>query len=131
MGVIEKVNEDCDNLSPDTIHYIPHSAVCDEKRQTTKLRIVYDASSKSPGEVSLNECLEQGPNLLPLLFEVLLRFRMKKVALIGDLEKAFLQVEIELSQRDLLRFLWIDKSDSLDPKIVKLRFARLPFGLNC
>ena len=51
-GVIEKVNDNCDNLSPGSSHYIPHSAVCDEKHQTTKLRIVYNASSKSPGEIS-------------------------------------------------------------------------------
>ena len=130
-GIIEKVNESVDNKSPGSIHYIPHTAVLNEGRQTTKLRIVYDASSKAQGEVSLNECLEQGPNLLPLLFDVLLRFRMEKVALIGDLEKAFLQVEIEPRQRDLLRFLWIDRSEPLNPKIVKLRFARLPFGLTC
>ena len=104
MGVIEKVNDICNNLPPGSIHYIPHSAVCDEKRQVIKLRIVNDACTKSLGEVSLNQCLGQGPNLLPLLFEVLLRFRMKKLALIGNLEKAFLQVEIDPSQRDLLRF---------------------------
>ena len=56
---------------------------------------------------------------------------MEKVALLGDLEKAFLQVEIEPRQRDVLRFLWIDRSEPLNPKIVKLRFARLPFGLTC
>ena len=72
--------------------------------QVTKLRIVYDASSKTQGEISLNKCLEQGPNSLPLLFDVLIRFHMEKVALIGDLEKAFLQVEIEPCQHDLLRF---------------------------
>ena len=65
-GIIEKVNESVDNKSPGSIHYIPHTAVLNEGRQMTKLRIVYDASSKTQ-EVSLNKCLEQGPSLLPLL----------------------------------------------------------------
>ena len=69
------------------------------------------------------------PQLTAFAFDMLLGFGIGKVALIGDSEKAFLQVEIEPRQHDLLRFLWIDRSEPLNPKIVKLRFARLPFGL--
>ena len=87
-GVVEYANDS--QKSTGTTHYIPHSGVFKEDRQTTKLRVVYDASSKVAGEISLNECLHPGPNLLPLIFDVLLRFRMNKIALIGDLEKAFL-----------------------------------------
>lgn len=60
-------------------------------RETTKLRIVHDASAKSEGRLSLNNALEKGPNLPPLLWGVLLRFRVNKVGVVGDLEKAFLQ----------------------------------------
>ena len=128
-GVVEYANDD--EISAGTTHYIPHSSVIKEDRQTTKLRVVYDASSKVAGEISLNECLHPGPNLLPLIFNVLLRFRMNKIALIGDLEKAFLQISINPDQRDLLRFLWFDDSDLENARIVKLRFTRLAFGLTC
>ena len=128
-GVVEYANGD--EISAGTTHYIPHSSVIKEDRQTTKLRVVYDASSKVAGEISLNECLHPGPNLLPLIFDVLLRFRMNKIALIGDLEKAFLQISINPNQRDLLRFLWFDDSDLENARIVKLRFTRLAFGLTC
>ena len=130
-GIIEKVIEDEEIPKPGMTHYIPHIGVVKQERQTTKLRIVYDASSKVQGEVSLNDCLHPGPNLAPLIFDVLLKFRMHKIALIGDLEKAFLQISIDPSQRDLLRFLWVDDSNPDNPEIVKLRFARLAFGLSC
>ena len=126
-GVVEQVNEN--EIPTGTTHYIPHSGVLKEDRKTTKLRVVYDASSKVAEEPSLNECLHPGPNLLPLVLDILLRFQMNKIALIGDLEKAFLQISIDPSQRDLLRFLWVDDSESENPSISKLRFTRLAFGL--
>ena len=128
-GVVEYATDD--EISTGTTHYIPHSGVLKEDRKTTKVRVVYDASSKLAGEISLNECLHSGPNLLPLIFDVLLRFRLNKIALIGDLEKAFLHISINPDQRNLLRFLWIDDSDPENAKIVKLRFTRLAFGLTC
>jgi len=64
--------------------------VVKEDRTTTKLRVVYDASARSQSEPSLNDWLLSGPALTPLNLDGLLRFRLHKVALIGDLEKAFL-----------------------------------------
>ena len=102
-----------------------------EDRATTKLRVVYDASAKSSGEPSLNDCLLPGPALTPLIFDILLRFRLHKVALIGDLEKAFLNIEVAPEERDFLRFLWIDDINSSNPEILTLRFSRLVFDLVC
>ena len=48
----------------------------------------------------MNECLEARPSLLPMLMDILLRFRLKKVVLISDIEKAFLNVSISPEQRD-------------------------------
>ena len=42
------------------LHYLPHHAVV---RDTTKIRIVYDASAKTSGP-SLNDCLHVGPSLI-------------------------------------------------------------------
>ena len=56
------------------ITYIPHQAVIRENTETTKLRIVYDASAKlTKGSKSLNNCLHTGPSRTPLLYDVLLR----------------------------------------------------------
>ena len=39
------------------------------------------------------------------LFDILIRFRVHKVALTADIEKAFLNVSIKPEQRNMLRFL--------------------------
>lgn len=90
-GIVEKV---CELEKADQVHYLPHQAVIRKDAKTTKVRIVYDASSKARKKgTSLNECLHVGPSLTPLLFDILLRFRENKVILLGDIEKAFFRPE--------------------------------------
>ena len=72
-GIVEQVSE---LESASQIHYLPHKAVIRGNAETTKLRIVYDASCRDKTEVSLNDCLHIGPALTPLIFDVLLRFRV-------------------------------------------------------
>ena len=45
------------------VHYIPHREVVREERDTTKLRIVYDASAKMKNKPSLNDCLHAFKNI--------------------------------------------------------------------
>ena len=87
----------------DKLHYLPHQAVIRKDAETTKIRIVYDSSAKeSKSGVALNDCLHTGPSLNPLLFDILVRFRENKVALVGDIEKAFLNIEVDPDDRDCL-----------------------------
>jgi len=51
--------------------------------------VVFDASAKTPEGPSLNDCMHAGPSLLPNLMDILLRFRLQRVGLISDIEKAF------------------------------------------
>lgn len=61
-GIIEQVPE---NPSGNIVHYVPHQPVIRENGETTKMRIVYDCSSKANDKVSpLNDCLETGPSLV-------------------------------------------------------------------
>ena len=61
-GVIEKVNS---TFADGAKRYLPHHAVINPMKPTTKLRIVYDASAKTRKEnKSLNECLYRGPVML-------------------------------------------------------------------
>ena len=56
--------------------YIPHKAVIRETAETTKMRIVYDASARAtPESPSLNECLYPGPPLQNKLWDILVRQR--------------------------------------------------------
>ena len=129
QGIIEPVLEM--DVS-DKIHYLPHHAIVRKEAKTTKVRVVYDASSREgKGGVSLNDCLHVGPSLTPLLFSVLVRFREKRIALVADIEKAFLNVEVKREDRDCLRFLWVDDVDCEAIKPVEYRFCRVVFGVNC
>ena len=126
-GIIEAVNP---ALTTDNIHYLPHREIIRTDKQTTKLRIVFDASAKKDGP-SLNDCIHAGPSLSPLLMDIMLRFRCFKVALVADIEKAFLMIGVEENDRNVLRFLWIDDIDSDHPKVVTKRCTRLVFGVSC
>ena len=75
--------------------YIPHKPAIRKNAGSTKMRIVYDASAKSNcSSPSLNECLETGPALQILLWNVLVRNRFFPGALCRDIKQAFLQVRI-------------------------------------
>ena len=112
-GIIEKVSK---LERTERVHYLPHHAVVREEAETTMVRVVFDASCReSRNSVSLNDCLHVGPSLTPLIFDILLRFRNYKVPSIGDTQKAFLNIEINPSDRDCLRFLWMSSLDR-DPR---------------
>ena len=109
--------------------YLPHKAVSKQEAESTKLRIVYDASAKeSHQHPSLNDCLYAGPPLQNLLWSILVRSRFYPVLLTGDLEKAFLQVRIKEEERDALRFFW--RSPGQDKTLI-YRFTRALFDLTC
>ena len=116
---------------PGETHYLPHHAVVDKERETTKVRPVFDGSAKTKGNLSLNECLYSGPCLLPLIFAILLRLQMFPIALISDIKQAFLNIEIAEKFRDYTRFLWFDNVFSANPVVVAYRFTRVLFGLVC
>ena len=111
------------------IHYLPHHAVVRHNKETTKVRVVYDASARSDGP-SLNDCLHAGPKFNQKILDILLRFRVHRVAIIADIEKAFLMVSVARKDRDALRFLWFEDAFAEQPTIVQLRFSRVVFGVS-
>ena len=111
----------------EVIHYIPHQAVIRENAATTKMRIVYDCSARANDQSpSLNDCLETGPPLQPLLFDTFLRNRMRRFCITGDIQKAFLQVRVHEQDRDAQQVLWYDNLP--DRKVTEYRFTRVMFG---
>ena len=128
QGIVEVV-EHHDHSENEKIHYLPHHAVIRQDKETSKLRIVYDASARANGP-SLNDCLHIGPKFDQRIMDILLRFRTHRVAVIADIEKAFLMVSVTERDRDVLRFLWVDDITSDQPEITILRFARVVFGVS-
>ena len=98
-----------------------------ESAQTTKMRIVYDASAReSPEAPSLNDCLYAGPALQNKLWNVLVQQRAFPVIISGDNKQAFLQVRVRQCERNALRFHWRSNADA---EILTYRFTRVLFGL--
>ena len=51
---------------------------------------------------SLNDCFHLGPALSPLLYDNLIWFREEHVAVVGYIEKAFLNVKVKSRDWDCL-----------------------------
>ena len=121
QGIIEEILPE-ETSNP--VFYLPHRPVVREDSLSTKVRPVFDASVKGPNNVSLNDCVEVGPKLVPDLVQILLRFRRWKFALTADIQKAFLQIELNESDRDVHRFLLGESPD----RVRHMRFNRVTFG---
>ncbi|XP_065204074.1 uncharacterized protein LOC135834164 [Planococcus citri] len=112
------------------ISYLPHHGVKTESK-TTPLRIVFDGSAKQKGEKSVNDIIYKGKNLIEQLVLILSRWRTYGIAVISDIEKAFLQLIINAKFRDLLRFIWVKNYQLKTTKdnTLVLRWCRIPFGI--
>ena len=128
QGIIDKVLEtSCAQRGKE--FYLPHRAVVREGVESTKVRIVYDASAKAnENSPSLNDCLETGPPLQNHIWDILSRNRMQPWIASGDIKQAFLQIRIRESDQDVLRFHWPKDRDMT--KLEVYRFTRVLFGLN-
>ena len=106
-------------------YYLPHHCVFKDST-TTKLRVVFDASSKSPNGYFLNDCLLLGPRLQDDVFDILIRFRLHQFALSADVAKMYRQVALDESDRDFHRILW---RDFVTDEIRELRMTRVTYGV--
>ena len=74
---------------------MPHKPVVREGAASTKVRMVFDASSKpSRDAYSINKCMNPAPTLQPLLWDIMIRSRMALVCVAGDVTKDFFQIEV-------------------------------------
>lgn len=118
-GIVEEVVQEVS-----ACHYLPHRPVYRESSSSTKIRPIFDASVKRKGGVSLNECLEIGPNLIQEIPAVLARFRVNAIGVAADVKQAFLQISLAQDDRDVLRFLWWKEG-----RLQEYRHCRVVFGV--
>ena len=124
LGHLEKVESLELDVYPN--YYLPHHCVLKEDSSTTKLRVVFDASSKTTTGVFLNECLLVGPKVQEDLFDILLRFRFFKVAMSADTAKMYRQVELSKKDKDYHRIFWrFDRQQPIDT----YRMTRVAYGV--
>ncbi|KAK3744502.1 hypothetical protein QZH41_006345 [Actinostola sp. cb2023] len=96
------------------VHYIPHHAVLRPDKKSTPVRIVFNSSSVYQGH-SLNDYWMKGPDLLNNLFGVVLRFRERETALVGDISKMYHRILIPERDQHVHRFLWRDLDTDKEP----------------
>ena len=121
-GVIEEAPQ---IPSGKRVFYMPHKPIVKQSAVTTKVRMVFDASAKpQPLTYSINDCMFTGPPLQPLLWDIMIRVRMSTSLLLGDIEKAFLQIGVKEEDRDAVRFLFNIKGTEKH-----FRFTSVPFGV--
>ena len=119
--------EPTSRYSKNLTYTMPHSAV-ERMEKSTKTRIVFDASSHAKNTPSLNDCINNGPCLIPKIVEILLRFRRHPIALVADIRKMFLQIEVDERDRDCLRFLWRDLDQSKEPNVYRMTVVTFGVG---
>lgn len=90
------------------IVYIPHHAVIRDTSSTTKLRVVFNASSSTANGTTLNSYLHAGPKLQTELSDVLLKWRQYKYVYSADIAKMYRQILVDPRDRDYQRILWYD-----------------------
>lgn len=115
-------------IEDDRVVYLPHHPVIREDKETTKVRIVYNASSKGENNVSLNDNLLVGPKLQPDLRHTLMRWRRYKVCVVADLKQMYRQIMVHKDDRDFQRILWRFHGNE---QIQHYRLLRLTFGTAC
>lgn len=91
--------------------YLPHHCVQKLSSTTTKLRVVFDASSKTSSSLSLNDVQFVGPVIQRDLFTLLLNFRSHTYALTADCEKMYRQVLLSDEDKNYHRILWRSNPD--------------------
>jgi len=109
LGHMKLIDERNDNKNLQTC-YLPHHCVVRTLNETTKLRIVFDASCKSTSRISLNDTLMVGPTVQQDLFSIILRFRTFQFVFSADITKMYRQILIDPKQTRLQRVLWRDEA---------------------
>ena len=105
MNFCRKLSEDEVKNYKGPVHYIPYQAVIRPEKKSTPVRIVFNSSFVFQGH-KLNDYWMKGPDLLNNLFGIVLCFREREVALVGDISKMYHRIVILKRDQHVHRFLW-------------------------
>ena len=127
LGHAEIVPPGDTDKPPSAVFYLPMHVVYKSSSSTTKVRAVFDASAGSVSGVSLNDTLLVGPTVHPPLVDVLLQFRMHRIALTTDVSKMYRAIELVPEDRDFHRFVWRAQPSQT---LTDYRMTRATFGVS-
>lgn len=119
------LQENSDNLS--VKYYLPHHGVLREDSSSTKLRVVFNGSSRTTTGIFLNEILHSGAKLQTNIFDVLLWTRIHKCFFATDITKMFRQIAVHPEDWDLQRIMWRNQNQQLQ----SYSLTTVTYGLTC
>ncbi|XP_059050490.1 uncharacterized protein LOC131845442 [Achroia grisella] len=103
--------------------YLPHHAVVKNDKDTTKVRVVFDASCKGTNGRSLNDYMLVGPALQSELRHIMIRWRTWPICLSADVVKMYRQIRVNKQDINFQRLLW-----QIEDQIKHYRLLRVTFG---
>jgi len=116
MECVNNTGGDKQVIDDKNCFYLQHSYVINYSSRTTKLRIVFDGSTKTN---TYRPTLMNGPKIQLDLLEIVIRFRTYKYAFSVDITKMYRRVLIHKEDRDYQRILWRSDPNN-EIKIFKL-----------
>ncbi|XP_055584930.1 uncharacterized protein LOC129737791 [Uranotaenia lowii] len=110
LGHMQKVLDP--DQPPTPCYHLPHHAVVREESTTTKVRVVFDASCKTPNGPSLNSALMIGPIVQEDLRSIIMRSRLRPVMVIADIKQMYRQILVHEDDTPLQRIVWRASPDA-------------------
>jgi hypothetical protein len=107
--------------------YMPTSMVINPNKHPPKPRIVYDVSARY-NQVSLNDLLLKGPDLLIDLVKPIFNMRTCRIAFTADVQQMFHRMSICLRDQQCQRLLWREDPDK---PMKTLILSVMAFGPTC
>ncbi|XP_075157757.1 uncharacterized protein LOC142231024 [Haematobia irritans] len=109
-------------------YYLPHHGILKPDNTTTKLRVVFNASSRSMNGKSLNDLLYVGPILQADLVMLVLKWRFFRFVFGADISKMYRQI---LVNPDHTRFQKILFRESTEDHVGDFELKTVTFGVTC
>ena len=94
------------NSTPGEGYMIPWRNIFKEASLSTPCRMVFDASSRTPGGASLNCILAKGQNKLAKIINLLIKFRKRRCALTADVSMAYNGIKLAPEHYKYQQYLW-------------------------
>ncbi|XP_065079958.1 uncharacterized protein LOC135702846 [Ochlerotatus camptorhynchus] len=93
-------------------YHLPHHAVVREDSITTKVRVVFDGSCRTPNGPSLNDALMIGPIVQEDLRSLTMRSRIHPVLLNADVKQMYQQILTDQRSNNLQHIVWSPSSEA-------------------
>ena len=108
------------NVQQGSHYFIPWRTVINLGSLSTPRRVVFDASSRTPGGESLNDILARGMNKLGKLLHLLVKFRFGSSAFSADIQMAYNCIKLDPGYYKYQQYLWKEGLTDEEESIVMI-----------